>query len=124
MLIIPRTPISRRRLSPISMSTISKLTSSPTSNSPVQEIDVYDKFRDIYFSSNMKVRSVLLKKVIDFVGHPAYAHLLRTMDETNSQYVIGYLRSQRSVEIYIILDQITKSPLPIKDDFHHTTNTV
>ena len=120
MFIVPRTPISPRRLSPITMSTSSKSVLTPTSTSPIQEMDVYDKFSDIYFSCDMKVRSVLLKKIIDFVGHPAYAHLLRTMDPENAHHVMGYLRSQRSVEMYIILDQISKNPLPTKEDFHQS----
>lgn len=120
MFIVPRTPISPRRLSPISMSTTSKSTSSPTSTSPIQEIDVYDKFSDIYFNCDMKVRTILLKKIIDFVGHPAYSHILRTMDQENAHHVMGYLRSQRSVEMYIILNQIIKNPLPTKEDFHQT----
>ncbi len=83
-------------------------------------MDVYDKFSDIYFSCDMKVRSILLKTIIDFVGHPAYAHLLKTMDNENAHHVMGYLRSQRSVEMYIILDRIIKNPLPTKEHFHQS----
>jgi hypothetical protein len=40
------------------------------------------------------------------------------MDKHNATYVMGYLRSQQSVEMYMILDQITSNP--IKDDFFDT----
>lgn len=81
--------------------------------------DVYTRFADIYFAADIKVRSILLKRIIDFVRHSAYAHLLRTMDESNAGYVMGYLRSQRSAEMYIILDQIINSPLPTKEEFYN-----
>jgi hypothetical protein len=125
MFIVPRTPISPRRLSPISMSVTTKSNSPSVSISPTPslEMDVYDKFSDIYFSCDMKIRSLLLKKVIDYVRHPAYAHLLRTMDQDNAQHVMGYLRSQRSGEMYMILDQIIRSPLPTKEQFHQTINS-
>lgn len=125
MFVVPRTPISPRRLSPISMSANSKTNTQSASISPTPslEMDVYDKFSDIYFSCDMKVRSILLKKVIDYVGHPAYAHILRTMDPDNAQHVMGYLRSQRSVEMYMILDQIIRSPLPTKEQFHQSINS-
>jgi hypothetical protein len=125
MFIVPRTPISPRRLSPISMSVTTKSNSPSVSISPTPslEMDVYDKFSDIYFSCDMKVRSVLLKKIIYYVEHPAYAHILRTMDQDNAQHVMGYLRSQRSVEMYMILDQIIRSPLPTKEHFHQSINS-
>ena len=109
MFIVPRTPISPRRLSPISMMTLSPQTSSPQSVSPTVTItqnDVYDKFVDIYFAANIRVRNVLLKRIITYIGHPVYIHLLRTMNRENAHHVIGYLRSQRSAEMYFILDQV------------------
>lgn len=109
MFIVPRTPLSpvRKPLSP-----------KPNENIPVK--DVYDKFIEIFFSVDTKIQSVFLERIIRFVGHPAYSHLLRTMDKDNAHHVMGYLRSQRSVEMYIILDQICRSPLPTRDDFYHT----
>lgn len=124
MYIIPRTPISPRRLSPIIMSsssTISNASSVSISPTPSLEMDVYDKFAEIYFSVDMKIRNVLLRHITNYITHPVYIHLLRTMDETNLHYVMGYLRSQRFVELYDILTVIINSPLPTKDDFHRST---
>lgn len=120
MFIVPRTPVSptRKSLSP----TMSRSSFSPVSTSSNEHIqpvkDVYDQFSEIYFNADIKIRNVLLTRIIDFVRHPAYSHLLRTMDQNNTHHVMGYLRSQRSVELYIILDQIINNPLPTKDDFH------
>jgi len=83
--------------------------------------DVYDKFTQIYFSVNMKIRNILLKRILAYNPHPVYTHLLKTMDESNSHYVMGYLQSQRSAELYDILNIIINSPLPTKYDFMHTT---
>lgn len=121
MFIVPRTPVSptRKSLSPTtSRASFSPISVQSNENKPVK--DVYDQFAEIYFSADIKVRNVLLTRVINFVGHPAYSHLLRTMDQSNAHHVMGYLRSQRSVEMYIILDQITRDPLPTKDDFYRT----
>jgi hypothetical protein len=131
MFIVPRTPASPRRLTPISMVSSPSI-SSPSISSPSispktqsasptsfrAEKDVYDRFIDIYFNNDLKVQSLLLKTIIDFVGHPAYAHILRTMDKDNAHHVMGYLRSQRSVEMYLVLDQILRNPLPTKQDFY------
>ena len=127
MFIVPRTPISPRRLSPISIMTLSPQTSPPTSVSPtvtVTQNDVYDKFVDMYFAADIRVRNVLLKRIITYIGHPVYIHLLRTMDQENYNHVIGYLRSQRSVEMYHILEQITSNPLPIKEDCFRTITKI
>lgn len=120
MYIIPRTPISPRRLSPINMSSSTISNASSVSISPTLslEMDVYDKFAEIYFSVDMKIRNVLVKRITDYITHPVYIHLLRTMDENNLQYVMGYLRSQRFGEMYDILNLIINSPLPTKNDFH------
>lgn len=116
--------MSRESFSPISVdSTLSTLSASP--NSPVAfkaSEDIYDKFIEIYFVQDLKVRTILRQKICNFVGHPAYSHLLRTMDENNAKYIMGYLRSQRSVEMYLILDQIINTPLPTKDDFYTAFN--
>jgi hypothetical protein len=104
----------------MSSSTISNASSVSISPPPSLEMDVYDKFADIYFSVDMKIRNVLLKRITNYVTHPVYIHLLRTMDETNSQYVMGYLRSQRFGELYNILNLIINSSLPTKDDFHRS----
>ena len=39
------------------------------------------------------------------------------MDQENYNHVMGYLRSQRNIEMYHILEQITSNPLPVKEDF-------
>ena len=46
------------------------------------------------------------------------------MDQENYNHVIGYLRSQRSVEMYNILEQITSNPLPIKEDCFRTITKI
>jgi hypothetical protein len=124
MFIVPRTPISPTRKS--QSPTMSRSSFSPVStvsNEHIQSVkDVYDQFSEIYFAADMKIRNVLLSRIINFVGHPAYAHLLRTMDEKNAHHVMGYLRSQRSFEMYVILDQTVNSPLPTKDDFLRTSS--
>jgi hypothetical protein len=123
MFIVPRTPASPRRLTPISMVSSSSTSPKTQSASPTSfkaEKDIYDTFLDIYFSSELKVQSVLIQKITDYVGHPVYTHLLRTMDKDNAHHVIGYLKSQRSVELYFILDQIINNPLPTKNDFYST----
>jgi hypothetical protein len=138
MFIVPRTPISPRRLAPISVNSspstsptrsASSMTVSPPqnkSNSPppfVPEKDVYDRFIDVFFNCDLKVQNVLLKTIIDFVGHPAYTHILKTMDKDNAHHVMGYLRSQRSVDMYMALDQILRNPLPTKHDFYLSINS-
>lgn len=124
MFIVPRTPISPRRLTPISMSsTISNISSVTISPPPSLEIDVYDRFIDIYFNCDLKVQNILLKTINNAVRHPAYAHILKTMDKDNAHHVMGYLRSQHSVEMYMVLDQIIHNPLPTKDDFYLSINS-
>lgn len=138
MFIVPRTPISPRRLAPISVNsspstsptqfTSSMTTSTPQnkSNSPppfVPDKDVYDRFIDVFFNCDLKVQNVILKTIIDFVGHPAYTHILKTMDKDNAHHVMGYLRSQRSVDMYMALDQILRNPLPTKQDFYLSINS-
>ena len=129
MFIVPRTPVSPRRLTPISMASspsISPTSTKTQSASPTSfkaEKDVYDRFIEVYFNCDLKVQSLLLKTIIDFVGHPAYAHILRTMDKDNAHHVMGYLRSQRSVDMYMALDQILRNPLPTKQDFYLSINS-
>jgi hypothetical protein len=80
--------------------------------------DIYDEFIQIYFKQDLKIRLILKQKIINFIKHPVYTHLLQTMNEYNAQHIIGYFRSQRSVEMYTILDHIVNSPLPNKDKFY------
>jgi hypothetical protein len=105
MFIVPRTPLSPKRMN-------------ITSN--VINVDIYERFSEILFSVDPRVRSVLIKKVIDYVGHPAYTHLFQTMDKDNVHHIMGYLRSQRCIELYFIIDQVCKSPLPTKSDFYQS----
>lgn len=116
MFIVPRTPASPKRMITSPTSTGSLI--SVRSKESVLTNDIYDRFAEIYFSVDIKVQNILLKQIIDYVGHPIYTHLLQTMDQYNSQYVMGYLRSQRSVEMYIILEYICRNPLPTKNNFH------
>jgi hypothetical protein len=80
--------------------------------------DVYDKFIDLYFSVDLKVQSVFIKLIENFVNHDVYTHLLKTMEKDNAYFIMGYLRSQRSIELYSILDKIIRSPLPTKADYY------
>lgn len=122
MFIIPRTPVSPSRKLNSTMATPS-LSLSPTYESPkfsppsTPQKDIYDRFIDIYFQQHPKIKMVLLKKITDYVAHPVYTHLLNTMDRDNSHHVMGYLRSQRSFELFNILEQICNNPLPPKSDF-------
>lgn len=70
--------------------------------------DVYEKFSNIYVSSTVKNRTVLIKHIIDSIYHPVYIHLLKTIDIYNCHYVLGYLRSQRSIELYNTLKSVVQ----------------
>jgi hypothetical protein len=94
---------------------------SPTNERIIYNSDIFDDFIEMYYTCDIKVQSVLLDTIINYVKHPAYTHLLRTMDRNNYHHVIGYLRSQRSYELYTILDKIMRNPLPTKEDFIHGT---
>jgi hypothetical protein len=91
--------------------------SSPTNERIIYNRDIFDDFIELYYGCDIKVQNVLLNTIINYVKHPAYTHLLKTMDKTNYHHVIGYLRSQRSYSLYTILDRIMRNPLPTKDDF-------
>ena len=96
---------------------------SPSPERNVVEKDIYDTFIDIFYKCDIKVQTMLLRKMFDFVRHPAYEHLLKTMNKDNACYIMGYLRSQRSAEMYTILDTIINSPLPTKDDLRKTLSS-
>ena len=98
MPVIPRTPLSPNR---------KLLATTQKENVPFR--DLYDRFVDYYFGSDPEVRPLILDRIINFVGHPAYAHLLRTMTKDNAYHVIGYLRSQQNIELYMILVEITRT---------------
>lgn len=83
-------------------------------------INVYNQFVELYFSADIKVRYLLLKRIANSIQNPVYTHLLRTMDTSNAKYIMGYLRSQNSFELYNILEQTVNSALPLKDDFFST----
>ena len=108
MFIVPRTPVSPKRMSASSTHSLISVQSKQS----ILDNDVYDRFSEIYFSTDIKIRNILLKQIIDYVGHPVYTHLLQTMDQYNAIHVMGYLRSQRSVEMYIILEYVCRNPLP------------
>lgn len=101
MPVIPRTPLSPKR---------SPSTTTQKENVPYK--DLYDRFVDYYFSSDPEVRPLILERIINFVGHPAYAHLLRTMTKDNAYHIMGYLRSQQNIELYMILVEITRAASP------------
>jgi hypothetical protein len=122
MFIVPRTPLSPTRPAimdkpQLSLSGYTSPTgnTTPTLSSPYRR-DVYDSFIDIYFNLTIKQQYAIQKTINDYVGHPVYAHLFKTMDKENAYHVMGYLRSQRSVELYSILDQIVKNPVYINLD--------
>ncbi len=80
-----------------------------TSNSPVMFIDScdnLDRFVDHMLSAKPRIRFALIEQFSKEVNHPAYTHLLKTMDIENYVYVIGYLRSQRMVEMHNFVDKI------------------
>jgi hypothetical protein len=79
---------------------------SSTTISSVPQDDIYDKFIDLYISSDIKERFALIKTINNKINHPAYSHLLKTMDYTNVHYIMGYLRSQHFGEMYTIIEQI------------------
>jgi hypothetical protein len=110
MPVIPRTPFSQSR----------QFNFSTTGTPQVRHFykkDIYDKFLNMYINSDRKIRSVLINRITEYIQHPVYTHLLNTIDEENIIHVIGYLRSQHSVELYNILELICNSPLPTHDDF-------
>lgn len=116
MFIVPRTPVSPTRPNTMDKAqlSLSGYTSptgytTPTLSSPYKH-DLYDTFIDIYFNLTIKQQYAIQKTINDYVGHPVYAHLFKTMDKENAHHVMGYLRSQRSVELYSILDQIIRNP--------------
>ncbi len=100
----------------MSVSSVS-MSSSPTNERIIYNRDIFDDFIETFYTCDIKVQRVLLTTIINYVNHPAYAHLLKTMDKDNSGYIMGYLRSQRSYSLYTILDRIMRNPLPTKDDF-------
>ncbi len=102
-------------------SSVSMSSSSPSNEQIIHNRDVFDDFIEVFYNSHIKVQNVLLETIINYIKHPAYAHLLRTMDKNNACYVIGYLRSQRSFELYTILERIMMNPLPTKEDFIQST---
>jgi hypothetical protein len=106
--------------SSVSMSSSSS-SCSPSNEQIIYNRDIFDDFIDVFYNCHIKVQNVLLETIINYIKHPAYAHLLRTMDKNNACYVIGYLRSQRSFELYTILEKIMMNPLPTKDDFIQNT---
>ncbi len=80
-----------------------------TSNSPIMFIDScdnLDRFVDHMLSSKPRIRFALIDQFSKEVNHPAYTHLLKTIDTENYLYVIGYLRSQRMVEVHKFVDKI------------------
>lgn len=79
--------------------------SSTTISSPTN-YDVYDKFTEIYYQSDMKERFSLISTITEYINHPVYSHLLKTMDTVNAYYIIGYLKSQRLCSLYDILEKI------------------
>ena len=105
----------------MSSSSASMSSSSPSNEQIIHNRDVFDDFIEVFYNSHIKVQNVLLETIINYIKHPAYAHLLRTMNKDNACYVIGYLRSQRSFELYTIIERIMMNPLPTKDDFIQST---
>jgi hypothetical protein len=102
-------------------SSASMSSSSPSNEQIIYNRDVFDDFIEVFYNCHIKVQNVLLETIINYIKHPAYAHLLRTMNKDNACYVIGYLRSQRSFELYTILERIMMNPLPTKEDFIQNT---
>lgn len=68
--------------------------------------DIYDAFVNIFLSSKPKIRSIILETVRKHITHPAYIHLIHTLDNTNAQYIAGYLRTTPYRELNEIIKQI------------------
>lgn len=68
--------------------------------------DNLDKFIDYLLSSKPRIRFAVIQQFFEEVNHPVYHHILKTLDNENAQYVIGYLRSQRMNEVHLFVDKI------------------
>lgn len=68
--------------------------------------DIYDKFIELYFNSDIKQRFLLITSITNSIRHLSYIHMFKTMDLSNIHYVIGYLKSQRSSEMYNSIENI------------------
>lgn len=108
-------------MSTLSTTSSVSVSSSCTNERIIYNRDVFDDFIEMFYTQDIKVQGILIDTIINYVKHPAYTHLLKTMDRNNYHHVIGYLRSQRSYELYTILDKIMHNPLPTKKDFVQKT---
>lgn len=79
-------------------STISFASSTTISSLP--QDDIYDKFIELYFNSNIKQRFALIANINNSIRHSAYIYILKTMNTNNIHHIIGYFRSQLSAELY------------------------
>ena len=68
--------------------------------------DVYDAFVNIILSSRPKIRSIVLETIRKHITHPAYIHLMHTLDSTNARYIAGYLRTTPHKELNEVIKQI------------------
>jgi hypothetical protein len=68
--------------------------------------DIYDAFVNIILSSRPKIRSIILETIRKHITHPAYIHLMHTLNNTNAQFIAGYLRTTPYAELTEIIRQI------------------
>jgi hypothetical protein len=68
--------------------------------------DIYDAFVNIIVSSRPKIRSIVLETIRKHITHPAYLHLMHTLDNTNARYIAGYLRTTPYKELNEVIKQI------------------
>lgn len=83
---------------------VSQYSSSPTMF--ISPPDNLDQFVDYLLSSKPRIRFAVIQQFATEVKHPVYHHLLKTLDNENAQYVVGYLRSQKMVEVHSFVDKI------------------
>lgn len=89
------------------MSSVSS-TSSKTSSKHSAKVtfDNLDKFINYLLASKPKIRFAIITQFSEQVNHPVYTHLLKTLDNDNASYIIGYLRSQKMYEMHVFVDNI------------------
>lgn len=89
------------------MSSVSSSSSKTSSkHSAKVTFDNLDKFANYLLESKPKIRFAIITQFSEYVKHPIYTHLLKTLDSDNSPYVIGYLRSQKMYEMHVFIDNI------------------
>ncbi len=69
-------------------------------------MDYYTEFGNLLIKVKPSVRYSIIQTIRENISHPAYLHLLLTMNSENVEYVMGYLRSMRHYDLYLIIEKI------------------